>query len=411
MAPCKKCIVLASVSLYLYKRAKARVIKRQELINRLFLRREGYGHYHCLIPQLLSNERFNLKKFLRIDEPTFAELVKMLKPSLQKFSTFRTPLSTEEKLAVTFRYMATGETYESLQFGFLIAANTISKIIPEVCDAIINVLGPVYMSTPTTANEWINIAEGFEKSWNFPNCIGSIDGKHIAIKKPKHSGTDYYNYKGFYSIVLLGIVDADYKFIRAEVGINGRFSDGGVWNRSNFNEAIENGKLDIPTTNNGFPMVFVGDDAFPLKSNLMKPYRARGLSRKQLIFNYRLSRARRVVVNAFGILAARFRVLSNVMLLDPKNVKKVVLSCCIMHNILRTHSTTASNYILNHVDFENVNNGQIVQGNWRFERIEMLPLESSRSNRAASEAIRLRDTLCNHFNTIGAVPFQNNIFI
>ena len=164
-------------------------------MNDLFLRREGYGFYSSLIPQLLQNKRFYLKKFLRIDETTFPPLVDILKPLLQKFSPFRVPLSTEEKLAVTLRFMATGETYESLQFGFLMAANTICKIVPETCDAIIRLLGPIHLKTPTTANEWMKISNDFESFWNFPNCLGAIDGKHISIKKPMHSGTDYYNYK------------------------------------------------------------------------------------------------------------------------------------------------------------------------------------------------------------------------
>ena len=176
-----------------------------------------------------------------MDEPTFRHLTTLLKPTLQKFSPFRTPLSTEEKLAVTLRYLATGEIFKSLQYSFLIASNTLSLVIPEVCDAIISVLGPIYMKTPTTAEEWHWIADAFESSWQFPNCLGAIYGKHINIKKPAHSGTDYYNYKGFCSIVLLGVVDADYKFIRTEVGINGRISDGGVWARSDFKEAIEDG--------------------------------------------------------------------------------------------------------------------------------------------------------------------------
>lgn len=163
-----------------------------------------------------------------MDETTFVYLVTLLKPTLQKFSTFRVPLSTEEKLAVTLRFLATGDSYESIKYNFLMASNTICKVVVETCDAIVSILGPKYLKTPTTPEEWLQIADGFEKSWNFPNCIGAIYGKHINIKKPMKSGTDYYNYKGFFSIVLLGVVDADYKFIRAEVGINGRISDGGV---------------------------------------------------------------------------------------------------------------------------------------------------------------------------------------
>lgn len=158
-------------------------------------------------------------------------------------------------------------------------------------------------------------------------------------------------------------------------------------------------------------MVFVADDAFPLKTYLMKPHRSRDLSKEEHIYNYRLSRARRVVENAFGILAARFLVLSNTMLLDPKNAKKVTLACCILHNVLRSQSTTSKNYISNHVDSENLNTGEVVMGNWRSESVEMLPLETGKAhNRSSNDATRVRDSLQIYFNTIRSVLFQNNIF-
>lgn len=408
----KQLLLVILIYRMLKRRRQARTIQRQEWVNDLFRRRQQRGFFNNLIPELLHNERYNLKKFLRIDEPTFKHLVDLLKPRLQKFNPFRLPLTPQEKIAVTLRYLATGETYESLQFGFRMAANTICKVIPETCDAIIGLLGPIYLKTPNSAEEWNQIAEDFSICWNFPNCIGAIDGKHIAIKKPKHSGTDYYNYKGFYSIVLLGVVDANLKFIRAEVSINGRISDGGVWNRSEFKDAIENNRLEIPATKNEFPMLFVADDAFPLKPYLTKPYRAKNLSKEQLIFNYRLSRSRRVVENAFGILASRFQVLAKPMLIEPRHVKKVVLACCILHNLLRSQSSTARSYILNHVDDENVNTGQICEGSWRSEIINQLTgLEVNRTgNRAANEAYQIRERLCEYFNTNGAVPFQYNIF-
>ena len=150
-----------------------------------------------------------------------------------------------------------------------------------------------------------------------------MDGKHIAIKQPKNSGSYYFNYKGTFSIVLLALVDADYKFIYVDVGCNGRISDGGVYRNSSLSQAIDRNLLRIPPARvlddarTTLPYVIVADDAFALKTNLMKPYPFRGLSREHRIFNYRLSRERRIVENAFGILANRFRVFLSPMLLSP----------------------------------------------------------------------------------------------
>lgn len=81
---------------------------------------------------------------------------------------------------------------------------------------------------PSTSEDWNHIANNFGLKYQFWNCLGAIDGKHIAIIKPKHSGTTCFNYKGFFSIVLLAIVNTNKEFIMVDVGINGRISDGGV---------------------------------------------------------------------------------------------------------------------------------------------------------------------------------------
>lgn len=95
--------------------------------------------------------------------------------------------------------------------------------------------------------EWNNIATRFEERWNFPHCIGALDGKHISIQPPPNSGSHFYNYKGFNSIVLMALADADLKFIYIDVGTNGRVSDGGVWAKCGLSRALED-KTEHSTT-------------------------------------------------------------------------------------------------------------------------------------------------------------------
>ena len=92
----------------------------------------------------------------------------------------------------------------------------------------------------------LQVAEGFEQRWNFPHACGALDGKHIAIKAPRRSGTVFFNYKGFLSIVLLALVDSDYKFLWADVGSNGLSSDCGVFNVSPLRAAFESGDIGFP---------------------------------------------------------------------------------------------------------------------------------------------------------------------
>ena len=63
---------------------------------------------------------------------------------------------------------------------------------------------------PPERRDWENIEEGFRTKWNFPNCCGTIDGKHVNIQAPKNSGSLLFNYKGTFSLVLMALVDVDY---------------------------------------------------------------------------------------------------------------------------------------------------------------------------------------------------------
>lgn len=199
----------------------------------------------------------------------------------------------------------------------------------------------MYFQTPNTAEEWRRIAKEFEDCWGFPNCVGAMDGKHIGFRPLRKDAVLYYNYKGFHSIVLLALVDAQKKFLAVDVGVNGRISDGGVLSRSKLNTALLNNELNFPPPEPlpgrriKVPFVIVADNAFPLRINLIKPYIFKSLSKMQIHFNKCLSRARNVVENAFGILANRFRVLLGLIeSQDPHFVELVTLVCCILHNFL-----------------------------------------------------------------------------
>eukprot|EP00795_Rhopilema_esculentum_P017072 gene17072-8590_t len=113
-------------------------------------------------------------------------------------------------------------------------------------EVIYDVLKDDYFSVPSSEQEWINLADATEKRWQFPNAFAAADGKHIAVYHPDNSGGTFYNYKGFYSIVLLAFVDYDYKFIYADVGCQG-FADevvddnviDGQWREGNTGSFLE----------------------------------------------------------------------------------------------------------------------------------------------------------------------------
>ena len=145
-----------------------------------------------------------------------------------------------------------------------------------------------------------------------PPCSRCTRWKHIAMKKPKKSGSEYFNYKGYFSLVLLALVDADYKFLWLHMEASGSSSDAQIFNRSKL-KRIENGTLGLPPPaplGPGGPSLhyfLLGDDAFALMTWLVKPYCRRQLTREERVANYTISRGRRVVENLFSILAKRFR--------------------------------------------------------------------------------------------------------
>lgn len=215
-------------------------------------------------------------------------------------------------------------------------------IAKGVCEAIWLCLVSDYMAVPTV-EEWSSIATEFQRLWHFPHCVGAIDGKHVVIQAPASSGSMFYNYKGTFSIVLLAVVDAHYRFRVVDVGAYGRSSDGGTLAASAFGQALRRGTLNLPPDAplpgaedlGPLPYVFVGDEAFPLRRNLLRPYPGHDVEGVKRIFNFRLSSARRLVECAFGILATQWRLYRRVLGVSPEVAEHVVKATCILHNFLR----------------------------------------------------------------------------
>ena len=196
---------------------------------------------------------------------------------------YHQPLEPGLNIAITLRFLATGNSFQSMEFNWCTAHNTIGKFIPEMCDAIVEEYAREVFRTPTTTDGWLEIAKGFQERWNFPYSCGALDGKHVAIWKPKQSGSIYYNYKGFFSIVILVLCDANYKALWAHVGSPGSESDCGIYNDSPMFQGIQDETIKLPppeplpNDNEDTPYFFIGDDMFPLRQHMVKPFSAQYL--------------------------------------------------------------------------------------------------------------------------------------
>lgn len=244
-----------------------------------------------------------------------------------------------------------------------------------------------------------------------------MDGKHVVIQAPNNCGSLYYNYKNSHSIVLMAVVDAQYKFLYINVGCNGRISDGGVFQRCSLYEAMQNNVLQLPQAeplrerNTSIPYFLVADDAFAMKPYIMKPYPFRDLPAPQRIYNYRLSRARRVVENAFGILANRFRILRRPINLHPEKVTSIVLAICTLHNFLLSTNEARSHYVnQGSVDHEDPTTHIVTPGEWRQEtgaQNAFLPLQCTSEHNYSNAAKDIRKELTEYFmTTTGEVQWQ-----
>ena len=266
----------------------------------------------------------------------------------------------------------------------------------------------IYLKVPSSPEEWLTVAEKFESRWQFPNCIGAMDGKHIVMQPPGNSGSYYYNYKHTNSIVLMAVAGPNYEYLYYDIGTNGRVNYGGVWNKCGLAKALEEGKMNLPLPccllggNEQVPYFLIGDDAFALKPYLMKSYAQQGLDAEKRVYNYRHSRGRCLSENLFGILANRLRFMHNVLLLHLDVIEILVSAALVLHKFLRESDAYCRIGLL---DTESVM-GEVLTGWWcqDLSFSAMGPLEiPTRGHNSSVDAEHVRDVFKDYFAHEGAV--------
>lgn len=212
--------------------------------------------------------------------------------------------------------------------------------------------------------------------------------------------------------MLLAVSDSNYKFTYFDIGARGSECDANIFLSSKFGRKVMTEELDFPNDKdidgNLFPFFFIGDGAFPLSRRMMKPFSSRNsLNDDHHIFNYRLSRARRCVENAFGILSTKWLCLKRTMFCNPDRAQKIISACCLLHNYLI--STRSNQYCpQNYVDQYN-EKGELIPGEWRgiVEPNSLINATTSHiKGRSSLTAKTMREQLMKYFCTTGAIPWQ-----
>ncbi|XP_063284820.1 uncharacterized protein LOC134612308 [Pelobates fuscus] len=277
-----------------------------------------------------------------MSEETFLYLCAKLGPAMEKQTTnFRACVPVRKRVAIALWKLATNSEYRSIGHLFGVSKSSVCRCVQDFCKAVCTLLAPEIIHFP----DWQKLkdmADYFENRWGLPQCVGAIDGSHIPIIAPQEYHTDYFNRKGWHSIILQGVVDGKGLFWSVNVGKPGSLHDARVLRLSTFWDWVGQGGLyPVCTKNIGGVNVgyyVLGDSAYPLQNWLLKPFPDNGrLTLEQQTYNKKTSRARVVVENAFGRLKGRWRCLMKRNDSDIALVKSMVLTCCALHNLCERH--------------------------------------------------------------------------
>ena len=290
--------------------------------------------------QNYSNSRFKLT--FRVSRETFCFILDRIRPELERKTVVEEPISPECRLAICLYRLGRGDYPYTIAEMSGYGVSTIRQVVINVCEVIIKRLwkNSVSCHFPKTEDEFKEKMLDTEQLWQFPCCWAAIDGCHLPISCPpgrEQAKKEYHNFKNFFSIVLMALVDAKYRFIWASAGFPGNSHDSVILQATDLWQRITNGEVIPPISKeigqSNVPPLILGDSAFPFTMHLMKPYSRGIVNEKQRYYNYRLSRSRMVTECAYGQLKSRWRMLFKKCECSKETVKLFALACVILHNI------------------------------------------------------------------------------
>ena len=320
----------------------------KRVLTRRFCRRlpRNYGWWQ-VVWNTYPDCRF--KKTFRVSKETFSFILSKIRHRLERETLCEEPISPECRLAICLYRLGRGDYLYTIAEMAGLGVSTVCTIVNEVSQAIVECMWEECVSSfmPKTDEDFIEKMSDTKELWQFPYSWASIDGCHIPIKCPpggQEANKEYHNFKNFYSVVLMAMVDAKYRFVWGSCGFPGNSHDSVILQSTKFWSNVKDGNFlpKFSQEENGLliPPLVIGDSAFPFENWLMKPFTNAVLTPPQRYFNYRLSRARMVIEGAFGQLKGRWRFLLRKSESDHQRMKVATLSCMVLHNVCLTRGDT-----------------------------------------------------------------------
>lgn len=312
------------------------LIINHSTVNRLIWSYPKNNRWWLEIVSSMNKKQF--KDNFRVEYDTFLKVVKLIGPYLEKKNTkLRDAIPVHKRIACALYTLGSSSELRTISNLFGIGISTTRLILHEFSNALVNLYFNSFVKFPISNEEIKTTIDDFYIKCGYPMCLGAVDGTHVSVQPPAGCETDYFNYKKFHSIIMLGVVNSSLKFTYINVGAPGRCNDASVFSQSGLAELITHecyaGHFMI-VNNIRIQSHLIADSAFGLSRTLLKPYPQRpNIPNAQKVFNYRLSRCRGSVERAFGLLKNRFRSLHKKMEYNLDLTTTMIQAAVVLHNI------------------------------------------------------------------------------
>lgn len=302
-------LAVSAMLLVMYLWLRIRATRRLALLNLAYenemallsavgnLRKEPESRYlsrHWFNNSVRRMSPAEFKRHYRMTPTSFEKLLSLLEPHLERGAGGRTPIPDDLALAVVLWRLANhgGIREAATQHG--VADSSVSRFTDMFCDAIIDVLTPMYLQFPTHATRE-RLSNAFARSRGFPGAVGAVDGTYIPLfERPPGDASSYINRHHEFSIVCQAVTDADENFLHVFIGMPGSTHDSRTFRWSGVGELMQS-RFARGTA------WLLGDSAYQLSPWMIVPYRDNGaLSRPDRHFNFMHSSTRLACEHTFG---------------------------------------------------------------------------------------------------------------